>query len=140
MVYCCSVDGCRSNYPNSNEKVPVFDFPADSELSARWERFAAGTNKAWSKKSTSKICVKHFEPRYVKRGEGVNGRSRLVKDVKPVPTIFSPGSGDSAVVAHMKAPIAILRMSPKKRVYQEDEYAQFLHQDVICRRLTPIEQ
>ena len=34
-------------------------------------------------------------------------------------------------MSHMKAPIAIPRRSPIKRVYQENEYAQFLQQDVM---------
>ena len=131
MPYSCSVDGCKSNYPGSTDKVPVFDFPPDDEMSKRWERFAAGQRKGWCKNSSSKVCSKHFEANYLKMGEGPNGRTTLLRKLKPVPTIFSPGSADSPLVSHMKVPVSIPRKSPRKRLYQEDQYERFLDQDVI---------
>ena len=105
MVYICSVNGCNSNYPGTNENVPVFEFPKDEDLSKRWQRFASGTNKNWKFKASSRVCRKHFEPIYLKKGSS-NTRFRLVK------TILNPLSTDSSVVLHMKNPIAIPRKSP----------------------------
>ena len=88
MVYSCSVDRYRSNYPGTAEKVLVFDFRGDNDVSKRsskrWERYAAGQNRDWCKKSTSKICAKHFEDQYLRRGEGPKGRERLLMILKPV--------------------------------------------------------
>ena len=67
--------------------LPVFAFPKDEDLCTRWVKFAAGTRKEWLKKESSRICIKHFEPKYVKAAT-TNGRCRLVKSLKPVPTIF----------------------------------------------------
>ena len=84
----------------------------------------------WSPE-TARICGNHFEPKYVKKGEGSNGRCRLVKALKPVPTIFDPNLQVSPVVSHMKAPISVPRKSPRKRIFQEDEYEKFLLSDAI---------
>ena len=132
MVFSCSVDGCRSNFPGtSEENVTVFEFPSDNDvLCALWEKFAAGARNDWTVKNSSRICIKHFKPQYVKKGDGPNGRCRLLKQLKPVPTIFSPK--DSPVVSHMKAPrISAPRKSPKKRLFQEDQYQKFLDDDMI---------
>ena len=130
MVYSCCVDGCRSNFPGTNETVTVFDFPNEDCTCEVWQEFAAGSREGWEKKATSRICMKHFAPRYIKEGVGENGRSRLIKGLIPVQTIFLPG--DSPAVSHMKAPkTEIPRKPPKKRVYREDEYEKFLEMDVI---------
>ena len=63
---------------------------------------------------------KHFEPKYVKAATN-NGRCRLVKSLKPVPTILNPDSGDSPEVARMKAPVFVPRKSPRKRSSQKDD-------------------
>ena len=65
MVYTCCVEGCESNYPGTNGNISVFKFPKDTDLSKRWERFAAGTDKMWRKKKTSRICINRFAPRYI---------------------------------------------------------------------------
>ena len=130
MVFTCSVDGCRSNYSPAKEIVPVFSFPKDEDTCSRWVKFAAGTRKSWTLKASSRICQKHFEPKYVKVADD-KGRCRLVKSLKPVPTILDPDSNDSPEVAHMKAPVSVPRRSPRKRLFQEDEYKKFMEDDLI---------
>ena len=128
MVFTCSVDGYRSNYPEAQDIFPVFAFPKDDELCSRWVKFAAGTRQEWSskggQKESSRICINHFEPKYVKAAT-TNGRCRLVKSLKPVPTILDPDSGESPEVARMKAPVSVPRKSPRKRLFQEDQYQTF---------------
>ena len=91
MVYICSVDGCRSNYPEATEVTPVFGFPPDEDLCQRWINFTAGTRKDWVLTSSARVCKKHFEPKYV-RVSDENGRDRLIRKLKPVPTILDPDS------------------------------------------------
>ena len=56
--------------------------------------------------------------------KGAQGkRYRLVKKLKPVPTISDPN--------HLKSPVSVLRKSPTKRVYQEDQLHVFEEQDKI---------
>ena len=142
MVYICSVEGCRSNYPEATEVTPVFGFPPDEDLCKRWIKFTAGTRKDWVLTSSARVCKKHFEPRYV-RVSDENGRDRLIRKLKPVPTILDPDSNDSPEVARMKAPVSVPRKSPRKRLFQEDQYQKFLENDAISsyddidEKLTP---
>ena len=126
MVYKCCVKGCQSNYTGTTANVPVFKFPKNTELAKRWEIFASGTN-TWQKKKTSRICINHFAPSYIK--EGVKSRPRLITKLKPVPTIIV--GEESAVVSNMKHPVSVPRKSPTKRVYQPDQYEDFLAGDRI---------
>ena len=116
--------------PEAQDILPVFAFPKDEDLCTRWVKFAAGTRKEWLKKESSRICIKHFEPKYVKAAT-TNGRCRLVKSLKPVPTILDPDSGESPEVARMKAPVSVPRKSPRKRLFQEDQYQTYLDKDMI---------
>ena len=90
--------------------MPVFEFPDDPDLSTRWVKFAAGSRKNWEKTPSSRICKRHFEPKYIKTGSN-NARYRLVKTLKPVPTIRDPDLEKSPEVSHMKAPVSIPRKS-----------------------------
>ena len=60
-----------------------------------------------------------------------------------MPTILDPDSNDSPEVARMKAPVSVPRKSPRKRLFQEDQYQKFLENDVISsyadidEKLTP---
>ena len=131
MGYGCSVEGCKSNGRDSPENVTVFEFPVDEpDRCARWIKFAAGTRKNWTNTPSSRICKRHFEPKYFKTG-ATNARYRLIKGLKPVPTIRDPDVEESPEVAHMKAPVSVPRRSPRKRLFQEDEYSKFLEADII---------
>ena len=109
----------------------MFEFPVDdADRCARWVKFAAGTRKTWTNTPSSRICKRHFEPKYFKTGS-TNARYRLVKGLKPVPTIRDPDAEESPEVARMKAPVSVPRRSPRKRLFQEDEYSKFLEADII---------
>ena len=88
--------------------------------------------KDWKPTSSSYICINYFEEKYYKKGEN-DKRFRLNKKLKPVPTIFNPTkvSTSSSTVFNLTSPISILRRSPRKRTYQEDEYEKFLKTDLI---------
>ena len=124
------MEGCKSNGRGSKENVTVFDFPDDADLCARWVKFASGTRKNWERAPSSRICKRHFEPKYVNTGAN-NARYRLIKTLKPVPTIRDPDTEESPEVSHMKAPISVPRKSPRKRLFQEDEYPKYLERDII---------
>ena len=116
MPYKCCVVDCKSNYDTVDEKSTTFGFPdevKEPDLRCRWVRFV-NRKDDWSPKN-AKICERHFEPIYIKQGTGPKGRSRLIKSLKPVPTILDPDVQVSPVVSHMKAPSSVPRKSPRKR-------------------------
>ena len=77
--------------------------------------------EGWNPSKKSCICRKHFEPHYCKIG-AQGKRYRLVKKLKPVPTIFDPeGSHLSAESKHLKSPVSVPRKSSIKRVHQQDQ-------------------
>ena len=59
MPFKCSVKGCRSNYDSTNEKVSVFQFPADDKLKKEWLNNIELNSKLTN---SSRICIKHFKP------------------------------------------------------------------------------
>ena len=65
------------------------------------------------------ICIKHFESKFLKKGEHEKG-FRLIKTLKPIPTIY-PASRKASSTYKVSLP----RKSPKKRVFQEDPYDEF---------------
>ena len=65
------------------------------------------------------ICIKHFESKFLKKGEHEK-RFRLIKTLKPIPTIY-PASRKASSTYKVSLP----RKSPKKRVFQEDQYDEF---------------
>ena len=147
MVNKCSVAGCTSNYHRTGdvEAVAVFSFPKDEDLFNRWKRFC--NRLSWEPTKTSRICRKHFEPQYLKKGETAQ-RWRLITKLKPVPTIYSVNSSDGYVddgdnqsesssvtpmmpKSSLTPTITVPRKSPKKRVYREDELNKFLDEDKL---------
>ena len=107
----CCVFNCQSNYDNSPQET-VFFFPDDKkyyDLRQRWIRFV--NREGWK---PSKKCRKHLEPRYYETG-AQGKRYRLVKKLKPVPTIFDPEESHlSAESKHLKSLVSVLRKSPTK--------------------------
>ena len=72
MVFTCAVFGCRSGYkrkkgedgnPEENSK---FAFPDEPELQNKWIRFVCREN--YKVTSSSRICDRHFDEKYIKRG------------------------------------------------------------------------
>ena len=60
---CCEVN-CRSVRQEHNV---VFSFPADVDKRSRWIKFV--NRKDWQLSSSSFVCAKHFEDKYLKKGE-----------------------------------------------------------------------
>ena len=72
------------------------------------------------------MCIKHFEEEYYEKG--INSkRYHLAMDVKPVPTIFDPKKviSKNSEINNVTSPICITRRTPRKRLYQEDQYESF---------------
>ena len=128
MPYKCCVADCKSNYDSTEEKVATFAFPNEPDIRSRWTRFV--NRKDWEP-GNARICSKHFEPMYINVGAGPDGRTRLKKNLKPVPTILDPNKKLSPVVSHMKAPSSVPRRSPRKRIFQEDQFEEFSKTDTI---------
>ena len=127
----CCIYKCRSNY-DDGPKETVFFFPGekkDNDLRQRWIKFV--NREDWKPSKKSCICRKHFEPKYYKTG-AQGKRYRLLKNLKPVPTIFDPEESHlSAESKHLIAPISVPRKPPTKRIYQEDQLQVFQELDKI---------
>ena len=84
MVNKFCVVGCRSNY-KEEETVPAFSFPSDENIKNRWIKFV--NRKDWQSTSSIVICIKHFEGKFLRKGEHEK-RFKLIKTLKPIPTIY----------------------------------------------------
>ena len=67
MVNSCSVYGCKSNYKTTENGnyVTVFKFPDNTTKQTEWLRKLP--NKDFQITKTSRVCIKHFEPHFIKR-------------------------------------------------------------------------
>ena len=83
----------------------------------RWIKFV--NRKDWQPTSSAVICIKHFEGKFLKKGEHEK-RFRLIKTLKPIPTIYPASTKTSSTYK-----VSLPRKSPKKRVFQEDQYDEF---------------
>ena len=95
----CCVPSRKLNYDSTDPYVTTFAFPdkqKEPDMRARWVKFVSRKN--WIPGNNARVCINHFEPQYVKIGDGPNGRSRLKKALKPLPTIFDPIGKVSPVV------------------------------------------
>ena len=108
--------GCRSNYKRE-EIVAAFSFPSDEDTKNRWIKFVI--RKDCQPTPSAVICIKHFEGKFLKKGEHEK-RFRLIKTLKPIPTIYPASTKTSSTYK-----VSLPRKSPKKRVFQEDQYDQF---------------
>ena len=63
--------------------------------------------------------IKHFESKFLKKCE-YKKRFRLIKTLKPIPTIYP-----AATKTFSKSKASLPRKSPKKIVFQEDQYDEF---------------
>ena len=116
MVNKCCVVGCRSNY-KGEKIVPVFSFPSEEDIKNRWLKFFH--RKDWQPTSSAVICIKHFGGKFLKKGEHEK-RFRLIKTLKQIPTIYPASTKTSSTYK-----VSLTRKSPKKRVFQEDQYDEF---------------
>ncbi|XP_065651124.1 uncharacterized protein LOC136079317 [Hydra vulgaris] len=129
MVNKCCVVNCRSNYHNYGEvSTVVFSFPKNEELKKYWIKFV--NRKDWTPTNSSVICIKHFEKKYYKKGNK-NQRFRLIKNLKPIPTIFDCTNLTEEGSLQLIKSSNSLRKSPTKRIFQPDQYEQFLLNDLI---------
>ena len=90
--------------------------------------------------TASIICIKHFEEKYYRKGKN-NKRYRLTKTLKPVTTIFNPDIQTShcSSSSHVIFLVTVPRRSPRKRIYQDDQYQSFMNYDLI-NKLSDIEE
>ena len=84
MVNKCCVVECRSNY-KGEKIVSVFSFPSDEHTKNLWVKFV--NSREWQATSSARICIKHFEGKFLKKGEHEK-RFRLVKTLKLIPTSY----------------------------------------------------
>ena len=112
---CCAV-GCRSNYKGEGI-VPVFSFPSDEDIKNRWIKFVI--RKDWQPISSAVICIKHFEGKFLNKGEHEK-RFIFIKTLKPIPTIYPAFTKTSFTYK-----VSLPKKSPKKRVFQEGQYDEF---------------
>ena len=128
MVYKCCVVDCRSNYAGE-ERTTVFSFPKEESLRKIWIRFV--NRKELGLTPSSFICIKHFEEKYCRKGKN-DKRYRLTKTLKPVLTIFNPNiqTSQCSSSSHI-SPVTVPSRSPRKRIYQDDQYQSFMNYDLI---------
>ena len=62
--------GCRSNYKRE-EIVAAFSFPSDEDTKNRWIKFVI--RKDCQPTPSAVICIKHFEGKFLKKGEHKKG-------------------------------------------------------------------
>ena len=137
MGYKCCVFGCSSGkdsekkkrYENQTkeEEISVFSFPDEEkepELRRKWIRFV--NRKDWSPTKFSKVCEKHFDEKYIKRGQ----RPRLIRSLDPVPTLND--NVPDLPPSILPTPQPLPRKLPTKRgLTTEDELKKFREMDKI---------
>ena len=94
MPYNCCVPGCRSNY-DPKQPVTIFSFPKDSTRAQTWLRAIHRSDYKVNK--SSRVCIKHFDERYIVREDSVTRPDGSVLTVKrdqlklsndAIPTLF----------------------------------------------------
>ena len=112
------------------KRTTVFFSPKKESLRKISIKFV--NRKDWELTSSSFICMKHFDEKYYRKGKN-DKRYRLTKTLKPVPTIFNPNiqTSQRSSSSHIVSPVAVSRRSPRKRIYQDDQYQSFMNYDLI---------
>lgn len=128
MVNKCAAFGCTTGYVRKKKEdvgssLATFHFPTKKkDLLIIWERFVAKKN--WSSTSSSVLCEKHFQEKFLKR----SNRTTLKWDLNPVPTI----QDDEAMKRPAEFPeIHELRKPPKIRNILPDQMEEFSDMDKI---------
>ena len=104
--------------------MSTFRLPLDKpDLLQKWQQFANRSN--WSVTKNSVICTKHFEEKFVLRG---NKRTKLNWKLSPVPSIYS----DKAlkIPSTLQTP-SVPRKASRLRVFQGNQLALFNKTDLI---------
>ena len=114
---------CRSNYS-------VFSFTKEASLRKIWIKFL--NRKDWKPTPSSFICIKHFEEKCYSICEN-DKRYCLTKTLKPLPRIFNPNiqTWQCSSSSHVISPVTEPRRSPRKHIYQDDQYQSFMNYDLI---------
>ena len=112
MVYKCCVRNCKTN-TSKGEKGPVSTFPEflrppDKELSKQWERFV--NKKNWVATQYSRICLKHFDERFL---DSTGTTKTLIMNLKPVPTVHT----DTETPKSLLTTVTVPRLPPRKRSF-----------------------
>ena len=84
----------------------MFSFPSDEDIKNCWIKFV--NRKDWQSTSSAVTCIKHFEGKFLKKGEHEK-RFRFIKTLKPIPTIYPPSTKTSSTYT-----VSLRRKSPKK--------------------------
>ena len=86
------------------------------------------------------ICIKYFEEKYYRKGKSDKCYG-LTKTLKPVPTIFNPNIQISqcSPSSHIISLVTVPRRSPKRHIYQDEQYQSFMNYDSI-NKLSDIEE
>ena len=79
----------------------------------------------------SHICFRHFDKKSYKKGKN-SKRYSLAMNMKPVPTILDPKTviNKNPETHNVSSPISIPD-SPRKYLYQEDQYESFISKDSV---------
>lgn len=113
MPETCSVPLCRSNYKLrkeevergiKNEYVPVFRFPANSELREKW--ISRINRKNFQPTERSVVCIKHFRDTDIIRYPG-SRKVQLEEDA--VPSVFE------GQPKYLTVPVTKKRTNPEER-------------------------
>ena len=129
MVYKCCIVNCHPNCTIEESRM-VFSFQKEEDLKKRWIKFIY--RKGLEPISLSYLCIRHFEEKYLKKDKN-SKRYRLAINMKPVLTIFDPKTviNKNSEINNVASSISIPFRSPRKCLYQEDQYESFISKDSI---------
>ena len=119
----CCIFGCNTCYETCKEKdISAFSFPSlekEPVLAEQRKRFVNRSD--WSPCQNSVVCEKHFDPKFIIRGKE---RTRLKQKLKSCTNYIYTGE---ALKRPSTLPTPMIpRKAPKLRVYQEDQFSDFL--------------
>ena len=86
--------------------------------------------KDWEQNNSSYVCIKHSEDKYYQKVE-FSKRFRLIKTLKLVAAIFDPCNPSNSLACQVTSSVLTPKKSPRKCVYQENQYQRFLANYVI---------
>ena len=123
MVYKCCIVGCSSNYTTEEANTVFFLFQRTRILGK--DGLNLSTEKTGYQHRRRTFVKIIFEPKYFRKSQN-NKCYRLIKKLKPEPTIFNPSYvTQSSSSFNLISPVSIPRKSLKKRIFQEEQYETF---------------
>ena len=108
MVYKCCIVECKTDSAGGMSHFPKFANAPDEDLNSIWVRFV--NRKHWTPTKYSRICLEHFDERYIKQGKI---KRYLNMTLKPVPTIHKDTVSPPSLLASVSRP----RMPPRRCVF-----------------------